>query len=435
MKKEENQTISTSKGISLYVGAVLGSGILILPGITGGIAGPNAIIPWIIMVILSIPLACTFAFLSIQYPSAGGISTFATNAFGRYVGVISGWFFFVAGSFGQIIVSLTGGVYISYAFNLPYFSSYLIALLLLIIAILGNYFGLHTSSKLQLIIASLTFLILVSTILLSIPYIKLESLTWSLSKESIVPIGKSMMLIFWSFFGWEAISSLAPEFKSPQKRNILMSTWGAIIITGIIYIGIALSVIGTQSYILGTSEAAQSINNASLAAVIKKVMGINGAWIIGILAFTICLGTINAFIASISRLGYSLAHNKTAPQWLDSYDEARSTPKRAVILVGGIAIAGLGFSYFFNISLEKLVFIPNSLAIATYVIGTASGIKLISSKLGKISAAISCFLCMIAYPFIGTSITLPILLLVTCIIYISWRDKKEIQITAKKYDF
>lgn len=49
-----------------------------------------------------------------------------------------------------------------------------------------------------------------------------------------------------------------------------MSTWGAIIITGIIYIGIALSVIGTQSYILGTSEAAQSINNASLAAVIKR---------------------------------------------------------------------------------------------------------------------------------------------------------------------
>jgi amino acid efflux transporter len=425
MENNTKQTISIPKGISLYVGAVLGSGILILPGITGGIAGTNAILSWIIMVILSIPLAYTFAFLSIEYPSAGGISTFATQAFGRYAGVISGWFFFVAGSFGQIIVSLTGGVYISFAFNLPYFASYLIALFLLILAIIGNYFGLQTSSKIQLIIASLTFFILVSTIILSIPHIQFHQLKWSLTEQDIVPIGQSMMLIFWSFFGWEAISSLAPEFKKPRKRNILWSTWGAIIITGVIYIGISLAVIGTQSYIFGTSEVAEATNNASLAAVIKKVMGTNAAWIIGILAFTICLGTINAFLASISRLGYSLAHNKSAPKWLDYYDEKRSTPTCAVLLVGLIAIFGLAFSYIFSISLEKLVFIPNSLAIATYIVGTASGIKLLSSMIGKIAACISCLLCLIAYPFIGASITLPIGLFITCLIYITWRDKKE----------
>jgi amino acid efflux transporter len=121
------ETISTSQGIALYVGAVLGSGILILPGMTGGIAGPNALIAWIVMVLLSIPLAYTFAFLSIDYPSSGGVATFARKAFGYYAGALVGWFFFIAGSVGQIIVSLTGGTYIAFSFGLPHPVAYLVA--------------------------------------------------------------------------------------------------------------------------------------------------------------------------------------------------------------------------------------------------------------------------------------------------------------------
>lgn len=87
------RTISVPQGIALYVGAVLGSGILILPGMTAGIAGSNALVSWIIMILLSIPLACTFAFLSIDFPSSGGILTFANKAFGHYAGALTGWFF------------------------------------------------------------------------------------------------------------------------------------------------------------------------------------------------------------------------------------------------------------------------------------------------------------------------------------------------------
>lgn len=72
MSQPLKQTISVSQGVALYVGAVLGSGILILPGMTASIAGSNALVSWMIMVALSIPLACTFAFLSIEFPSSGG---------------------------------------------------------------------------------------------------------------------------------------------------------------------------------------------------------------------------------------------------------------------------------------------------------------------------------------------------------------------------
>lgn len=419
------QTITVTQGTALYVGAVLGSGILILPGMTAAIAGQAAIVSWILMVILSIPLAHTFANLSSAFPSSGGIATFAHKAFGYYVGALVGWFFFFAGSIGQIIVSLTGGTYIAFAFQLPPFSSYIIAIVFLFISLAGNYYGIKTSSKVQFVISGLTFLILLGTILLAIPVIHPKNLTFQLSKGSFTTISRSAMMIFWSFFGWEAISSLAPEFKNPRKKNIMRATWYAVGIIGILYLGIAFAVIGTHSYVNGHVTMHQSMNNASLAQVVKKGVGVNGSWLTAIVAFTICLGTTNAFVASMSRLGYSLAHNQLAPKWLDHINDRYEIPGRAVLLVGAIAIGGLMISFIFHISLDRLVIIPNSLAIATYVVGTAAGVKLIKKTSGKWMAMIACILCLGAYPFVGFFITVPLIVGSGCFAYLSWRMKKR----------
>lgn len=423
MSQPLKQTISVSQGIALYVGAVLGSGILILPGMTASIAGSNALVSWMIMVALSIPLACTFAFLSIEYPSSGGILIFAKKAFGYYAGAISGWFFFIAGSVGQIIVALTGGTYIAFAFNLPHVAAYTIAAVLLIIAVIGNYMGLQTSGKVQLGLATLTLLILLGTSILALPTIAYENIKLDISKESVIPIGQSTMLIFWSFFGWEAISSLAPEFKQPRKRNIMKATWWAIIIIGVLYIGIAFAVIGTASYSVGTQTMDQAMNHAAIAQVVEKVVGVNGSIVTAILAFIICLGTNNAFIASMSRLGYSLARENLAPSWLNNINKKYETPSRAVFVVGVIALVGLFISFVFHISLEQLVFIPNSLAIATYIVGTAAGVKLITNTFGKVLALIACILCLAAYPFIGTFIMVPVVVAFVCLGYIVWKRR------------
>lgn len=425
MSRPLKPSISVSQGIALYVGAVLGSGILILPGMTAGVAGSGALVSWVIMVLLSLPLAFTFAFLSIEFPSSGGVSTFANQAFGHYAGALVGWFFFLAGSVGQIIVSLTGGVYIAFAFNLPHYVAYLIAGILLIIAVAGNYLGLKTSGMVQLSIAGLTLLILLGTTLFAIPAITPENIALHLTKESIIPISQSSMLIFWSFFGWEAISSLAPEFKSPRKRNIMRSTWGAVVIVGVLYLGIAFAVIGTHSYTAGEQSVNQAMNNAALAQVVKKVVGVNGAWVAAVVAFTICLGTTNAFVASMSRLGFALSHDRLAPSWLDEINAKHETPGRAVLLVGSIAAIGLLASFIFDIGLDQLVFIPNSLAIATYVVGTAAGFKLIQKRIGRILAAVACILCLAAYPFIGSFIAVPVIVACVCIGYVRWRGKKE----------
>ena len=121
--------------------------------------------------------------------------------------------------------------------------------------------------------------------------------------HEINPILNASLLIFWSFFGWEAIASLAQNLKHLEKE-CYFSTGFAIIIIGILYIGIALSVIGTKSYHINAD------NTTALVLVIKQTLGVQFAWVIGFVAFIICLGTTNAFIASMGRLGYSLGKKK-----------------------------------------------------------------------------------------------------------------------------
>jgi amino acid efflux transporter len=84
------RSISLSRGVALYVGAVIGSGILILPGLAADVAGPGSLLAWLSLALLSWPLARTFAELAVAQPDAGGVAVWATRAFGSWVGALIG---------------------------------------------------------------------------------------------------------------------------------------------------------------------------------------------------------------------------------------------------------------------------------------------------------------------------------------------------------
>ncbi len=167
------------------------------------------------------------------------------------------------------------------------------------------------------------------------------------------------------------------------------------------------------------------MDNASLAQVMADTLGKSGAVATAVLSLVICLGATNAFVAGISRLAYSLTQEKLAPAWLDRIDERRSTPQRAVLLVGALAGTGLVIANVFHIGMSRLVYIPNSLGIATYILGTAAGVRLIRSRTGKGCAGIACALCLAAYLFVGTFAGIPAVVAVLCTGYVLWRSRHE----------
>ena len=77
------------QGAALYVGAVLGTGVIALPALAAEVAGPASLIAWAALVLLSAPLAATFAALGARYPDAGGVSTAEKGLEGAAHGVAS----------------------------------------------------------------------------------------------------------------------------------------------------------------------------------------------------------------------------------------------------------------------------------------------------------------------------------------------------------
>ena len=101
--------LSTRSATALYVGAVLGPGLLIVPALAAEAAGPASLVAWAALLVLSAPLAATFAALGVRFPEAGGTAAYVRAAFGRRPGAVTGWWFLVGVVLGAPAVAVRGG--------------------------------------------------------------------------------------------------------------------------------------------------------------------------------------------------------------------------------------------------------------------------------------------------------------------------------------
>jgi amino acid efflux transporter len=148
------RTINLPQAVALYAGAVIGAGVLILPGAAASEAGPASLVPWVFDTLLGVPIALTFAALAARFPEAGGVSVFASRAFGAAAGAIVGWFYFIAAAVAQALVALTGGHYAADALEWGRAGTFLVAAAILTIAVAANMRGLRVSARLQLVLAA-----------------------------------------------------------------------------------------------------------------------------------------------------------------------------------------------------------------------------------------------------------------------------------------
>src|SRR5450759_749280 len=99
-------SLTMLQGSALTIGAVLGTGVISLPGLAARIAGPASFLSWVLLVIASVPLAATFGALGARFPDAGGVASYARRAFGPKAGAVVGWCFFLAVPVGAPAASM-----------------------------------------------------------------------------------------------------------------------------------------------------------------------------------------------------------------------------------------------------------------------------------------------------------------------------------------
>jgi amino acid efflux transporter len=409
------KTITLRHAIALYVSSVLGSGVLVLPGLAAQIAGPSSLIAWIILSLASYPFAYTFGSLSARKPESGGIYSFAKESFGQHVSSISAWLIALWYITGAPAVTMIASSYVSFAFDISREGLYIFSSAIIFLAFIINYRGIKFSSNIQVVVVVSIVILLSGAIVLSAGKVQTSNF-YPFFPHGILPVGTVAALIFWSYLGYENVSNVAEEFRDP-KRDFNRSILGSVILIGLLYIAMAVVTIGTQAYKAGSSVA-------PFAAIFSNLFGRYGAVATSLMAVLIIFGTVNVYTAGMSRVIYAAAKDGSFPRILTHINEKNSVPDRSLIMLSGSSFIMISVYYFFKVDLQTALLIPSGAAIIIYIVGSAAGIKLLPQKKGKALAWMSLIFSAAVLPFVGKLAAAGILTGLAGLIY-SWVVRRK----------
>src|SRR3982750_4108747 len=227
-----NTGLSVSQGAALSVGAVLGTGVISMPALAAAVAGPASLLAWLALILLSAPLAWTFAALGARYPDGGGVSTYVRLAFGARAAAAVGWCFYFAVPLGAPAAVAFAGGYVADVLGGGR-ATMLLTLAATVALVYGlNYFGLRISGRVQLYLAGTLAVLLVVTVVAALPHARLANLT-PFAPHGWAGVGAAAAILVWGFAGWEALSSLSGEYRDP-RRDVPRATAAAVLIVGVL---------------------------------------------------------------------------------------------------------------------------------------------------------------------------------------------------------
>ena len=360
--------IGLATASALYIAAVLGTGILVLPGLGVDAAGPASILSVAIVLVLSIPLAGTFAALAGRYPDGGGVATFVRLALGDTAARATGYLFLFGVGFGAPVVAALGGEYLASALGLDRGWVAPIGLGFLAVSLALNLFGLRVSGAVQLGLSALLVTVVVAVIASAAPAARTGNFTPFLP-NGWEGVGLAVSLFVWAFAGGEAITHIAHEFRNP-RRTIVWATVIGISVVGAAYLAL-------QVVTVGVFGAAGSSSDAPLIDLVAVNWPGLGPAVIGGIATIIVLGVLNAYVPAFANLTASLGRDRHLPGWFAKGAEPGAVPRRAIALV---AVLNLGYAsvfFAFGIELQTFILIHTASMVALYFAGMVAAVRLL----------------------------------------------------------
>jgi amino acid efflux transporter len=360
--------MNSINGTAMYVGAVLGTGVIALPALAAEVSGPASLLAWVLLVVASAPLAATFAALGARYPDAGGVSTYARLAFGPSAASVVGWCFFFAVPPGAAAAALFAGAYVESATG---GGRALTAIALIVGAGVTNAYGVRLSGRVQFGLSLLLVTFLLVAVVLSVPHFRAGNLT-PFAPHGWGAIAPTVALLVWSFVGWEAITHLTAEFRRPE-RDLPRATAAAVVVVGVLYLAVAFAVIGVLGSAAGESAA-------PLGELLAAALGGDARLFAALAALLLTFGTISTYFAGAAKLGAALGRDGALPAWLGRGSSAGEVPRRSLgVLVVAVLAALIGVLAA-GIGPGPLVLATTGLFVTVYAVGVAAAVKLLRGR-------------------------------------------------------
>lgn len=360
------QGLSVPQGAALTIGAVLGTGVISLPGLAAEVAGPASLVAWLGLVLLSVPLATTFAALGARHPDGGGVSTYARLAFGDRASTMVGWSFYFTIAIGAPVASGFAGAYVADAVGGGGTTALATAAALIGVVAVTNYLGIRVSGTTQLAIAGAIAVLLVAAVAVSLPHADPARLA-PFAPHGWTAVGSAAALLVWAFAGWEVVSSLSAEYDDP-RRGIGRATAIAVVVVGVLYLGIAAATL----LVLGPAPGP-----APLSDLLVLGFGEAARPVTAVVAVLMSVGAMNAYFAGAARLGAALARDGSLPTWLARGSSAGETPRRSLGVVTGLALATTAVLWVGGLPTDATMLLTTGTFTLVYVVGAAAAVRLL----------------------------------------------------------
>ena len=371
------KTLSWPHLVALGVGGIVGTGIYTLVGVGAGLAGPGVILSFAIAGMVCACAALAYAEMSTMMPAAGSAYTYSYVVLGEGLAWIVGWSLileytvvcsavsvgwsahaveFVRAGGLDVPQLLLAGPHAGGVVNLP---AVLISLAVAGLLILGT----RESATVNVVLVAIKVLALLAFVVVAAPAFDPGHFTpfapFGVSRETaegvklgIVPAAS---LIFFAFYGFDAISTAAEEARRPS-RDLTIGIIGSMLLCTVIYMGVAAAAIGA------VAPARFAGSEAPLVFVLDALNHPFTAKLVAGAAVLALPTVIMVFMYGQSRIFFVMARDGLLPQGLARVNARTGTPALMTAVTGVISAALAGF-----LPLKEIAELANAGTLAAFI--------------------------------------------------------------------
>lgn len=351
----------------IAAGAMISSGIFVLPGLAFSLVGPAMIVSYLIAGSLALIGVFSVIELATAMPKAGGDYYFLTRSLGPLVGTVSGllsWFAlslktaFAVFGLAEVVFLLSNG-------KIPLFVTATPVTLFFVVL---NIKGTEVAAKFEVVLVFTLLLLMGGYFFIGAPNIQISHFRPFVAEGGgINAILSTAGFVFVSFGGLLKTATIAEEVRNP-RRNIPAGFIAATLAITLLY---ALLLTVTVGVLPADKLEGSFTPIADTARIFAGSIGYIAITAAAVLAF---ITTANAGIMSASRYPLALGRDKLLPPFTAKVNK-QGSPTVAIVLTGVVILAAL------LLDIEKLVKAASAVVISSYILSAAAVLVMRKSKL------------------------------------------------------
>ncbi len=349
---------------SIAAGAMISSGLFILPGLAYFKSGPAVIIAYFLAGILVLPSMFSKAELATAMPKSGGDYFFINRSMGAGFGTLAGISAWFSLAFKSAFALVGIGAFASIIYpEITIFQIKLIAVIFCIIFTIINLRSTKHAGRLQVYMVIGLLILLFWYVVKGIPQVDNRHFDVFM-KGNLKSLFMTAGLIFVSYGGLTKIASVAEEVKNPS-RNIPLGMISAFTIVTIAYVLVVFVTVGA----LGDNLLMPAPKNFTLTPIsdgAAAFAGKPGVYLLSIAALLAFFSTANAGIMASSRNPMAMSQDNLLPSFFGKVSKRSKTPVNAILFTSIFIIIVI------FLSLETLVKTASTMMLLLYIFANIS---------------------------------------------------------------